>query len=198
MTASEWDEFAIDWDVNSDVREYSEKAYATWMEKVAPAVADLSHSRVLDFGCGTGLLTEKLAEKCGQVIALDSSPSMIEVLEQKIEASGANNISTLVATVDNQSIANQPLLSAGFDMVVASSVCSFLADYEATLCAIASLLKPGGWFVQWDWISGMPEESLRKAFRTAGLAEENIGPAFSMESKDGSAGVVMGVGRKPS
>ncbi len=105
MTASEWDEYASDWDVNSDVQEYSEKAYALWVKKVAPAVTDLSHSRVLDFGCGTGLLTEKLADKCGQIIALDSSPSMIEVLDKKIAAFGVNNISTLVATVDIQTVA---------------------------------------------------------------------------------------------
>ncbi len=83
-------------------------------------------------------------------------------------------------------------------MVVASSVCSFLPDYKATLCAITSLLNPSGWFIQWDWISDMPEQRVRQAFGTAGLTEQSVGPAFSMQSKDGSADVVMGVGRKLS
>lgn len=198
MTASEWDEFAIDWDGNADVRDYSEKAYATWAQKVAPAVQDLSQSRVLDFGCGTGLLTRKLAERCGQIVAVDSSPKMIEVLDKKIEESGTNNILTLVATVDNQAIGDHPLLSAKFDMVVASSVCSFLPNYEATLCSLSTLINPSGWLVQWDWISEMPEERLRKAFEDSGLAVQSVGQAFSMESKEGSAGVVMGLGRKLS
>jgi 2-polyprenyl-3-methyl-5-hydroxy-6-metoxy-1,4-benzoquinol methylase len=198
MTASEWDEFAIDWDVNADVRDYSEKAYAAWAEKVAPAVRDLPQIRVLDFGCGTGLLAQKLAKQCGQIVAVDSSPKMIEVLEKKIEESGTNNILTLVATVDNQSFGDHPLLSAKFDIVVASSVCSFLPNYEETLCSLSTFINPSGWFVQWDWISDMPEERLRKAFEASGLAVRSVGQAFSIESREGSAGVVMGVGQKLS
>ena len=196
MTANEWDEFAIDWDVNADVRDYSEKAYAAWVEKVAPAIRNLPESRVLDFGCGTGLLAQKLAEQCGQIVAVDSSPKMIEVLDKKIEESDTNNIFTLVAAVDNQAIGGHPLLSAKFDIVIASSVCSFLPNYEATLCSLSSLINPSGWFVQWDWISDMPDERIRKAFKASGLAVLSVGQAFSMESKEGSGGVAMGVGRK--
>ncbi len=85
MTENEWDDFATEWDINEDVRKYSEKAFHSWQLKVAPAVLELSDNRVLDFGCGTGLLSEKLAEICGQVVAIDSSPKMIEILNNKIE-----------------------------------------------------------------------------------------------------------------
>ena len=39
--------------------------------------------RILDFGCGTGLLTEKLAPLVREVIAVDTSPNMIDVLRRK-------------------------------------------------------------------------------------------------------------------
>lgn len=143
-------------------------------------------------------MTQKLAEQCGQVVAIDSSSKMIEVFNKNIEESGTNNILALVATVDNQVIGDHPLLSVKFDVVVASSVCSFLPNYEATLCTLATLINPNGWFVQWDWISEMPEERLMNAFEASGLAVQSVGQVFSMESKEGSAGVVMGVGRKLS
>lgn len=198
MSASEWDDFATDWDTDTDVRDYAAKAFASWEAKVAPEIARLSDCRVLDFGCGTGLLSERLAGRCGRVIAIDSSPKMIEVLERKIERSGAGNVVASVATVDDKSIASDPLLAEKFDLVVASSVCSFLPDYEVTLRALASLLVAGGRFVQWDWVSDMPEGRIREAFDAAALVERFIGQAFCMESREGSAAVVMGVGQKAS
>ncbi|MCH8334286.1 MAG: class I SAM-dependent methyltransferase [Proteobacteria bacterium] len=41
-------------------------------------------------------------------------------------------------------------LTEKFDLVVASSVCSFLPDYNSTLRDLSSALKPGGLFVQWE------------------------------------------------
>ena len=196
MTTNEWDDFATDWDVNDDVREYSEKAFHSWQKKVAPAISDLSKCRVLDFGCGTGLLAEKLARKCGQVVAVDSSPKMVEVLDRKIEQSGTTNIVTSNITVNARSAKDHPLLASKFDLIVASSVCSFLTDYDATLRDLSSLIKPGGWFVQWDWISDMPEERISKAFRAAKLVEHSVVTAFSMESNGEKSPVIMGIGRK--
>ena len=196
MATNEWDDFATEWDVNDDVREYSEKAFHSWVKKVAPAIPDLSKCRVLDFGCGTGLLAEKLAENCGQVVAVDSSLKMVEVLDRKVEQSGTKNIVTSDITVNATTGKDHPLFASKFDLIVASSVCSFLTDYESTLHDLSSLMNPGGWFVQWDWISDMPEERISEAFRAAKLDEHSVATAFSMESNGKTSPVVMGVGRK--
>ncbi len=143
MARNEWDDFATGWDVNKDAREYSEKAFHSWQLKVAPAVSDLSGSRVLDFGCGTDLLAEKLAENCGPVVAIDSSPKMIEVLNNKIALSGVANIVASDLTVNAAIIRDHPLFAN-----------------KSTLCDLSRLLKPNGWFVQWDW---MPEVNLHAA-----------------------------------
>jgi 2-polyprenyl-3-methyl-5-hydroxy-6-metoxy-1,4-benzoquinol methylase len=198
MTTNEWDEFAAEWDVNEDVRQYSEKAFNSWKQKVAPALSNLSKSRVLDFGCGTGLLTEKLAEQCGEIVAVDSSPKMVEVLDKKIEQSGGTNIVTSDVTINAETIRDHPLFSSKFDLIFASSVCSFLPDYESTLCNLSLLMNPGAWFVQWDWASDMPEERIRDALGVSGLVEQSVGQAFLMESKGSLAPVVMGIGRMRS
>ena len=169
MTKNEWDDFAAEWDVNADVREYSEKAFHSWREKVAPFVSDISGSRALDFGCGTGLLAEKLAEDFGQIIAVDSSPKMIKVFKQKLERSGVTNVVAFEISENLGSNQSYPHFADGFDLIVASSVCSFLQDYEMTLCDLTRLMKPDGWFIQWDWIDNMPEERIRTAFRAAGF-----------------------------
>lgn len=198
MATNEWDEYATGWDVNEAVREYSEKAFNSFGKKVAPALSTMSRIRVLDFGCGTGLLAEKLAEQCGEIVAIDSSPKMVEVLDRKIKQLGATNIVASDVTVSAVTIRSHPLFSRKFDLILASSVCSFLPDYESTLCDLSLLMNPDGWFVQWDWVSDMPVERIRNAFRASGLVEQSIGQAFLMESNGSPAPVVMGIGRRRS
>ena len=73
-----WDEYAEEWDSNADVITYSQKAYDSLCETVNPEGLD-----VLDFGCGTGLLTEKLSPIVSKIVAIDSSEKMISILNKK-------------------------------------------------------------------------------------------------------------------
>ena len=52
-----WDDYAIEWDANPSVIEYSNKAFNSLCKFV-----NLQGLSVLDFGCGTGLLAEKVAK----------------------------------------------------------------------------------------------------------------------------------------
>lgn len=84
MGDDSWDDCAASWDEDDIVREYSEKAFASLLSELQDSL--LAASRILDFGCGTGLLTERILKRFPsiQVVALDSSPKMIEVGEKKI------------------------------------------------------------------------------------------------------------------
>ena len=194
----DWANAADGWDENPDVRHYSDLAFASWQSELAALMPDLATGRVLDFGCGTGLLAEKFAPLCQQVVAIDPSAAMIDVLKRKIARRGFDNITALPITVDADNAASEPALTARFDLIVASSVCSFLPDYEATLQILASLLKPGGVFVQWDWATDMPEARIRSAFDAAGLNAHLIKNMFAMGDGDEAMPVVMGVGRRGS
>ncbi len=197
MTQNSWDEFATDWDTRADTRLYAERAFESWNRKIAPLVTDLTESRVLDFGCGTGLLTEKLARHCGHIVAVDISAGMINVLQRKVVDKHIDNITPLVTAIDSAAINENPELSEKFDLVVASSVCSFLPDYDATLRDLSSALKPGGLFVQWDWLSEMPIERIRGAYETSGLINLGVEQAFVMTMEDESMPVVLGIARLP-
>jgi 2-polyprenyl-3-methyl-5-hydroxy-6-metoxy-1,4-benzoquinol methylase len=186
-----WDQYAEGWDSNADVILYSKKAYDALCE-----ILSLEALTILDFGCGTGLLTEKMAPKANWILGLDSSEKMISVLKNKL----LSNVDTLVAELSEETIKSNVSLHSKFDLIVASSVCAFLPDYESTLWLLKTLLKPDGVFVQWDWLKiggdsdfGLTEEIVESTFNKTGLEVSSITKAFSFESKDGSMQVLMGV-----
>ncbi|NNC73444.1 MAG: class I SAM-dependent methyltransferase [Sphingomonadaceae bacterium] len=192
---SEWDDYAADWD-SPDTRLYADRAFASWQRSVAPFAPDLAQCRVLDFGCGTGLLSETFAPLCKGIVAIDTSPQMIAVLEKKIETAGIANIRPLATAIDPASIRVHDCLAGGFDIVLASSVWSFLPDYPATLADLASLLEPGGIFTQWDWESDMPAKRIADAMDASGLEKIAIETAFGLEGGDETMPVIMGTARR--
>lgn len=53
---------------------------------LAQLPADLTGARVLDAGCGTGLMTAELARRGADVVAVDISPQLIAIAEERLEA----------------------------------------------------------------------------------------------------------------
>ena len=143
MAINEWDDFADQWDSNPSAKKYANNAFEELNK-----VVKLNKAMVLDFGCGTGLLSEKLSSYADQVVALDGSLKMIEQLKQK----SISNVTPIADFLSPELIDNEPQLGREFDLITASSVCAFLPDYKATLKLLRSLLKPRGFFIQWDWL----------------------------------------------
>jgi predicted TPR repeat methyltransferase len=184
-----WDEYASDWDANKDAKLYAESAYETLRNTVS-----LNRLNILDFGCGTGLLTEKLSPIANKIIALDSSQKMIDVLNQK----NLINVSTLSTFLSKESIEANQILHEKFDLIVASSVCSFLENYETTLVLLKTLLTKNGTFVQWDWLAkeegvgpGLTTNRVQSALQSAGFNTINITQPFVLDSSKGSMAVLM-------
>lgn len=196
MSVDEWGEYSGDWDQNVDVRAYAQQAFDSWQTLVAPTIPEVATLRVLDFGCGTGLIAERFAGNCAGVVAVDTSAGMIRELDRKIELLGLGGIVSSTLDVNDKAAREQPLFAEGFDVILASSVCSFLPDYPATLSALWTLLRPGGVFAQWDWLSKMPVERIEKAFATVKLEIQLVREVFDMGFGGESAPVVMGVGRR--
>lgn len=190
---NEWDEVAPSWDTNEAVLAYAEQAFASLQ-----TVTSLANKRVLDFGCGTGLLTERLAPVASEVVGLDPSPEMLAVLESK-DLSG---VSTIDCPLSDDMVSVHPLLKPKFDLIVASSSLAFVPNYQQTLTQLAKLLRPGGYLVQWDWLlaegeagTGFSEATVCQSLQNAGLVDCQIRQPFAMG--DGMA-VVMGSAQAPS
>jgi ubiquinone/menaquinone biosynthesis C-methylase UbiE len=153
---------------------------------------------VLDFGCGTGLLTDKLSYHVSSVVAIDPSQKMISVLNRK----RLKNVRTIASELTQELINDSELLIPEFDLIVASSALAFVPDYQGTLSLMKQLLKKGGYFVQWDWLKkenevgiGFSEEEIKLTLNHAGFSECSTSIPFSLESEGGAKQVVMGVGK---
>lgn len=188
-----WDQYAEEWDNNEDAILYSHKAFDALCN-----VVNIEGLTILDFGCGTGLLTEKMSLKARQILALDSSEKMISVLQSK----QLSNVEVLATELSEETIKSETLLNSKFDLIVASSVCAFLPDYDGTLQLIKSLLKADGVFVQWDWRQtegdsgfGLTEQAINAALSKTGMEVLKIENWFSLETKEGSKQVLMGVAK---
>lgn len=192
--SNEWDQYATDWDNNPSAREYAEKAYSS-----LSSILDVNGLRILDFGAGTGLLSEKLATSAREIIAIDNAQKMIEVLNAK----NISNIQSLSELISEELVQSHSIFQEKFDLIVASSVCSFLTDYETTVKLLSSLLKDQGVFVQWDWHAkdgnartGLTEEKISAALAQTELKEINIAFPFSMDSSSGESQVIMASGHR--
>jgi 2-polyprenyl-6-hydroxyphenyl methylase/3-demethylubiquinone-9 3-methyltransferase len=94
--------------------------------------------RVLDIGCGGGLLSEPMARLGADVVGADAAERNIPVARVHAEQSGLQ--------IDYRHTTAEALAAAGeqFDVVLNMEVVEHVADPQAYLTACQELLKPGG------------------------------------------------------
>lgn len=96
--------------------------------------------RVVDVGCGGGLLTEALARAGGQLTGIDLSPAAIEVASLHRLESGLADIRYLVCDAATLA-AREP---GGFDIACCLELIEHVPDPAALVAATARLVRPGG------------------------------------------------------
>ena len=131
-----FDEKAATWD---DDPAKVERAHAV-AEIIRDSVPVRSDARVLDFGAGTGLLSEGLAGHVGALTLVDSSSGMRDVIASKV-ASGRLPQDTRVWDVD---LETGSVPDEKFDLVVTLMVLHHVTDLPRVLAAFARLLDEGG------------------------------------------------------
>ncbi|MBF9039569.1 bifunctional 2-polyprenyl-6-hydroxyphenol methylase/3-demethylubiquinol 3-O-methyltransferase UbiG [Rhodobacterales bacterium LSUCC0387] len=94
--------------------------------------------RILDIGCGGGLLSEPMARRGADVVGADAAERNIPVARVHAEQSGL--------TIDYRHTSAEALTAAGeqFDVVLNMEVVEHVADPQAYLTACHDLLKSGG------------------------------------------------------
>ena len=117
--------------------EMSRPGYPAHVVEFVSATAGLgSGAAVLEVGCGTGQLTERLACSGSRLIAIDIGPSMIAAARRRV--TGAE-VSFQVTSFEDLAA-----VDASFDLVICSAAFHWI-DPEVAFSKSSRLLRPGGW-----------------------------------------------------
>lgn len=148
----------------------------------------LAGYRVLDIGCGDGMLTGTLAATGASVTGIDADPEIVAAAAATVPS----------ATVVMGRAESLPFADGSFDLVVANTVLCLIDDRRAALAEAVRVLRPGGRLLlgelgRWSlWaltrrIKGMLGASL---WRRSQFAD-----ARSLVAELSEAGVTVGVVR---
>jgi ubiquinone/menaquinone biosynthesis C-methylase UbiE len=167
---------------------------ATWDEnprrvKVANDIADAiscesiltSDMDVLEFGCGTGLLTLRLRPLVHSVTGVDSSQGMLSVIRAKIEAQHLSNIKALYLDLEKGDV-----LEGRYDVVVCSMTLHHVKEIKPLLDQFYRVIAPNGYLCIADldpddghfhgdndtvFHHGFDRATMRQEFAEAGFGE---------------------------
>ena len=105
------------------------------------ALADLNRKRVLDDGCGGGILADSMARKGADVTGIDLASKSLRVAQLHALETGTPNIQYREVSVEALA-QEQP---ASFDVVTCMEMLEHVPDPGSVVRACAELVKPDGW-----------------------------------------------------
>jgi 2-polyprenyl-6-hydroxyphenyl methylase / 3-demethylubiquinone-9 3-methyltransferase len=135
-------------------------ARTQYIDKVCGGLAG---QKVIDVGCGGGLLSEALARRGAEVTGIDLAEASIAVAREHAGASGL--------AIDYQCVATEAMAQRApksFDVVCCLEMLEHVPDPEAIIKACADLLRPGGLAV-FSTLNRSP-----RAFALAIVAAEHV------------------------
>lgn len=175
-------------------------------ERIGETIASWEPGNLLEIGAGSGRFTLPVAKRALRVVAVDVSPRMLTLLEQKAADAGLTNIETHAGDITQLS------LEGPFTHICSFSTFEYVADLDALLQRLAPLLAPGGtmyfttarrslfrFFVQLGnalrqglWLHARSGGQLRRALAKAGFTSvevkaHGLGLLWEVRATGGSA-----------
>jgi len=176
----------------SDVKRNFDKDAATWddIPRRVKLVADIAQAiageinltpsmDVLDFGCGTGLLTMQLQPFVHSITGVDNSLGMLDVLNAKIKDQKTTNVKTRYLDIDKGGV-----LEGSYNLITSSMTFHHIKKIRPVLDQFYNILLPGGCLCIADldvddgqfhensdgvFHNGFDRESLSNVFSAAGF-----------------------------
>lgn len=104
-------------------------------------LAGLAGKRVLDIGCGGGILSDSMARKGADVTGIDLSVKALRVAQLHALEAGTANVSYKEISAEAMAL-EQP---GEFDVVTCMEMLEHVPDPASVVRACSTLVKPGGW-----------------------------------------------------
>jgi len=177
--------------VSSEKRDF-DKAAASWDEnpgrvRLADDIARALSERivlapdmdVMDFGCGTGLMTFRLQPLVRSVTGVDSSRGMLDIFNAKAAGLKLNNVSARLVDLDRGDT-----LTGRYDLILCNMTLHHIKDLEPLFAQFHEVTAPGGHLCVADldleggrfhedntgvFHAGFDRAALRKIFAGAGF-----------------------------
>ena len=132
----DFDKEAASWDENPA----RVKAVKDIAEAIGRQVAITPDMEVLDFGCGTGLLTLQLQPFVRSITGVDSSRGMLDIFNAKIARLQLAHTRTLLCDLDKGDT-----LSGTYDLIVSSMTLHHIKEVTPLLVQFYRSMKPNGY-----------------------------------------------------
>ena len=108
-----------------------------WIDGIAP----LNRQRVLDVGCGGGILADAMARKGAEVLGIDLAEKSLKVAQLHALEAGTSQITYRLVAAEALAAEMQD----HFDVVTCMEMLEHVPDPASAVQACARLAKPGGW-----------------------------------------------------
>ncbi len=127
------------WDMESEFRPLHEinPLRLDWID----GLASISGKRVLDVGCGGGILSDSMARKGAEVVGIDLAERALKVAQLHALEAATQNVRYRTMSVETLA-AEQP---ASFDVVTCMEMLEHVPNPASVVQACANLARPGGW-----------------------------------------------------
>jgi 2-polyprenyl-3-methyl-5-hydroxy-6-metoxy-1,4-benzoquinol methylase len=201
VSTERFDKMAADWEQNPTHRQIA--------VAVAAAISECAKldkkTLVMDYGCGTGLLSFLLSGEVGGVLAADISGGMLEQVRSKIASQGVKNVRAMRfdITKGHKGVGQ-------FDLITSAMTLHHIEDVRGALGGLADMLKPGGWLAAADLCSedgsfhsdtvpahkGLDAEDLSSHLRSIGLEDVSWRVIYQVKKNDRRYPVFCLLGRK--
>jgi amino acid adenylation domain-containing protein len=134
----------VGWNSSYTGRPLGEADLREQVEATVGRIRQLDGRRVWEQGCGTGLLTFRLAPGCDHYLATDFSPAAITAVRTGCDRLGLTQVATEVRRADDCA----EIDPGSADGVVLNSVVQYFPDaayLDRVLAGAARAVRPGGW-----------------------------------------------------
>ena len=127
------------WDMDSEFRPLHEinPLRLDWVDSLAPVAG----RRVVDIGCGGGILADSLARRGAQVLGIDLATKALKVAQLHALEAGTQGVK--YREISAEALAEEQ--PGQFDVVTCMEMLEHVPDPASVVRACATLVKPGGW-----------------------------------------------------